>query len=119
VVDAKRLIMSRLGRIMQHASSHIMKKLFPLIHSRLNSGAWTMVMLVVIEALSAFLSGSLTVGELTPGSLGHLLHPNQKNGPQNSQRARSSSLPVSEVSLRRAAWRFPPPSSLQCNHLPR
>ena len=79
-MDAKRLIMSRLGRITQCASSHIMNKLLPLIHSRLNSGAWSVVMLVVIEALSAFLSGSLTVGGLTPGSLGHSLYPNQKTG---------------------------------------
>ena len=57
-MDAKRLSMSRLGHIMQRASSHIMKKFFPLIHSRLNSGAWAVVMLVVIEALSAFLSGT-------------------------------------------------------------
>jgi hypothetical protein len=51
---------------MQQASSHIMKKLLPFIHSRFNSGAWAVVMLVIIEALSAFLSGSLTVGKLTP-----------------------------------------------------
>jgi hypothetical protein len=57
-----------------------MRKLFPLIHSRLNSGAWSVVMLVVIKALSVVFSGSLTVAELTPGPLGHSLHPNQKTG---------------------------------------
>ena len=67
---------------MQRASAHFMRNLFPRIHSRLNSnsGAWAVVMLVAIEALSAFLSGSLTVGGLTPGSLGHSLYPNQKTG---------------------------------------
>jgi hypothetical protein len=36
------------------------------IQSRFNSGAWAVFMLVTIEALSGFLSSSLTVGKLTP-----------------------------------------------------
>ncbi len=48
-------------------------------------------MFVVIEALSAFLSGSLTVGELTPGLSGHSLRPNQKKrAVEFSARHRSS-----------------------------
>jgi hypothetical protein len=43
-----------------------MNRLSPFIRARFNSGAWAVVMLILIEALSAFLSGSLTVGKLTP-----------------------------------------------------
>jgi hypothetical protein len=43
-----------------------MNRLSPFIHSRFNSGAWAVALLIIIEALSAFLSGSLTVGKLTP-----------------------------------------------------
>lgn len=37
-----------------------------LIRSRLNSGTWALVMLVVIEILTNFVSAELTVGKLSP-----------------------------------------------------
>jgi hypothetical protein len=43
-----------------------MNRLSLFIRSRFNSGAWAVALLIIIEALSAFLSGSLTVGKLTP-----------------------------------------------------
>ncbi len=43
-----------------------MKKISQFIHSRLNSGAWALVLLIVIELLSNSLSASLTIGRLTP-----------------------------------------------------
>jgi hypothetical protein len=43
-----------------------MRKLLPFFRSRLNSGAWALGILVIIEVLSNFLSASLTIGRLTP-----------------------------------------------------
>jgi hypothetical protein len=43
-----------------------MPQLSQFFHSRFNSGAWAILMLIIIEALSAALSGSLTIGKLTP-----------------------------------------------------
>jgi hypothetical protein len=43
-----------------------MSKALSFIRSRLNSGAWALLVLIVIEALSNFLSAGLTIGGLTP-----------------------------------------------------
>jgi hypothetical protein len=46
-----------------------MTRLLTIIHSRLNSGAWALAALVIIEVLSNFLSESLTIGHLTPNEV--------------------------------------------------
>jgi hypothetical protein len=38
----------------------------PAIRSRLNSHAWVLIMFVIIELLTNFLSNNLTIGQLTP-----------------------------------------------------
>jgi hypothetical protein len=43
-----------------------MQKLFDFFRSRLNSGAWALAVLVLIEVLSNSLSANLTIGRLTP-----------------------------------------------------
>jgi hypothetical protein len=40
--------------------------IFRLVRSRLNSGAWTLVVLVVIEVLTNFLSADLTIARFAP-----------------------------------------------------
>lgn len=46
-----------------------MTRLLSFIRTRLNSGAWAFIVLVVIEVLSNSLSASLTVGRLTPNEV--------------------------------------------------
>ena len=43
-----------------------MRKILDVFRSRLNSGAWAFLVLVIIEVLSNFLSENLTIGRLTP-----------------------------------------------------
>ncbi len=43
-----------------------MRKIADFVRSRFNSGAWALVVLVLIEVLSNFLSENLTIGRLTP-----------------------------------------------------
>ncbi len=57
---------SLFGRRRTRRCTFIMKNLSQFISSRLNSGAWALTLLVIIEVLSNFLSESLTIGHLTP-----------------------------------------------------
>ncbi len=47
-----------------------MKPIPSFVRSRLNGGAWALVVLIIIEVLTNLVSAQLTVGQLTPAGLG-------------------------------------------------